>query len=99
MKKVILFLLLLVLIAAHSAAALAQENPRIRALLDYLGTDTRTAWYNRNTRIFTKIQRSVDGTGERILVIIGAGHVPILHHLLASSPGFHLVDFAQYMGT
>lgn len=66
---------------------------------DYIGADMRTAWYNRNIRIFTNIQRSVAGTKERMLVIIGAGHVPILQHLLASSPEFHLVDLAEHIGT
>jgi len=59
---------------------------------DYIGADTRTAWYNRNLRIFSNIMRLPQRPDERILVIIGAGHVPILYHLAENAPEFSLVD-------
>jgi len=64
---------------------------------DYIGADVRTAWYNRNIRIFSNIQRSVTESGERVLVIIGAGHAPILRHLVQGSPEFRLVEPAAYL--
>ena len=50
-----------------------------------------THWYNRNLRIFHTIKR-VAQPGERIVVLIGAGHVPIIRHLVESSPEFKLVE-------
>lgn len=64
---------------------------------DYYGADMRTAWYNRNIRIFTNIQRLASEPGERVLVIIGQGHVPILRHLVENSLEFELVEFSKML--
>ena len=39
----------------------------------YPGVDSKTAWYNRNLRIFANLQRLTEQPGERILLVIGAG--------------------------
>jgi hypothetical protein len=65
---------------------------------DYLGPDMRTRWYNRNLRIFHNIQRITASPAERLLLIIGAGHVPILRHAAEASPEYHLVDVGEYLG-
>ncbi len=54
-------------------------------------------WYNRNLRIFGNIQRIIESEDERIVVIIGAGHVPILRHLVQSAPNMTLVEVADYL--
>jgi len=64
---------------------------------DYYGADMRTAWYNRNLRIYSNIQRIPLRTDERILVIIGQGHVPILQHLVENSPEFKLAAINSYL--
>ncbi len=58
---------------------------------DYLGPDSRTRWYNRNLRIFNNIQRIPVESEDRVLVIIGAGHLPILHFCAKSSPDYRFV--------
>jgi pheromone shutdown protein TraB len=65
---------------------------------EYPGVDAKTAWYNRNLRIFANLQRITDRTDERILVIIGAGHVPILRHTVQASPEYALVEVADVLG-
>ncbi|HUF66486.1 MAG TPA: DUF5694 domain-containing protein [Gemmatimonadaceae bacterium] len=65
---------------------------------DYLGPDMRTRWYNRNLRIVHNIQRITRSSEERILVIIGSGHLPILRHALEASPEYLLVEVSQYLG-
>lgn len=57
-----------------------------------------SSWYNRNLRIFSNLVRLTDGPEERILLIIGAGHVPILKHAVESSPQFEFVDVASVLG-
>ena len=57
--------------------------------------DMQTAWYNRNLRIFQNLQRITEGPGERILLVIGAGHVPIIRHAVISSPEYELVEVDQ----
>ncbi|HLA11742.1 MAG TPA: DUF5694 domain-containing protein [Pyrinomonadaceae bacterium] len=66
---------------------------------EYPGVDSKTAWYNRNLRIFANIQRITEHPGERILVIIGAGHLPILRHAAMASPEYDLIEVKQYLGS
>lgn len=63
---------------------------------DYLGPDMRTRWYNRNLRIFHNFQRITEPS-DRVLVVIGWGHVPILRHAVEASPEFRLVDVARFL--
>lgn len=50
-------------------------------------------WYSRNLRIFKNIQMVGATPSDRILVLIGAGHVPILQQQFESSPEYELVRF------
>lgn len=65
---------------------------------DFKLDDTRGAdvlsvwWYNRNLRIFRKIQQIKANPDDRILVIIGNGHAAILRNLFESSPEYQLVE-------
>ncbi len=65
---------------------------------EYPGVDRVTAWYNRNLKIFANLQRITSGPDERILVIIGVGHVPILWHAVEASPEYTRVDLAEVLG-
>ena len=58
---------------------------------DYTGADTRTAWYNRNLRIFSNVLRIRTANSDRILLIIGGGHVPLLLQMAQNAPEFELV--------
>lgn len=64
----------------------------------YLGADFRAAWYDRNLRIFRNLQRLTGSGGERVLLIIGAGHLPILRFVATTSPEFQLADVERYLG-
>jgi len=50
-------------------------------------------WYNRNLRIFRKLQEITESTEDRILVIFGNGHAAILRQLLEASPEYEFVEF------
>ncbi len=65
---------------------------------DYLGPDVRTRWYNRNLRIFHNLQRITASPNERVIVIIGSGHLPILRHSVQASPEYRLVEVRQFLG-
>lgn len=65
---------------------------------DYFGVDMKTRWYNRNLRIFQNLQRITDSADERILLVIGNGHVPILRHAALSSPEYKLVEVSRVLG-
>ena len=63
---------------------------------EYPGVDSKTRWYNRNLRIFANLQRITDRADERILLIIGHGHLPILRHAVQASPEYELVEVGDY---
>ncbi|KOY88249.1 hypothetical protein AD998_15990 [bacterium 336/3] len=52
-------------------------------------------WYNRNLRIFRKLQEITESSQDRILVIFGNGHASILRQLLESSPEYKFVEFSK----
>ncbi len=66
---------------------------------DFKLDDTRGAdilsvwWYNRNLRIFRKIQQLTENKDDRILLIFGNGHASVLRQILESSPEFEFVEF------
>lgn len=64
---------------------------------EYPGVDLITAWYSRNLRIFANLQRTTESPDERILLIIGGGHVPILRHCVQASPEYELVEVSEYL--
>lgn len=54
---------------------------------DYLGADGFVSgWYTRNLRIYSNIVRSLRSPDERVVVLFGAGHVPILRELFLATP-------------
>lgn len=64
---------------------------------EYPGVDGFVSqWYNRNLKIFQNIRR-ISEPGESVLVVIGAGHLPIIRHAAESSPEFEVVEVAEYL--
>lgn len=69
---------------------------RIEGRSGYLGADATAAWYHRNLRIFSNlVQLSLPD--DRVLCIIGSGHVPILRHLATASAQFIVTDATRYL--
>lgn len=65
---------------------------------DYLGADGFVSgWYNRNLRIYSNVVRLIRSPEERVLVIFGAGHMPILRHLFQSTPVATLSDVQEVL--
>jgi len=65
----------------------------------YPGADHLTGWwYNRNIRIFSTIRALTTVPDDRVLLIIGSGHLPILRHLAQASPEYRLREVAEFLG-
>ncbi|WP_299242178.1 DUF5694 domain-containing protein [uncultured Aquimarina sp.] len=63
---------------------------------DYRGADFLSIWwYNRNLRMFRKIQQIDQNKEDRILVIVGNGHASILRHLFEYSPEYDFIEFSS----
>ncbi|WP_299180670.1 DUF5694 domain-containing protein [uncultured Aquimarina sp.] len=52
-------------------------------------------WYNRNLRIFRKIQQIEQTKEDRILLIVGNGHASVLRHLFEYSPEYDFIEFSS----
>lgn len=69
---------------------------RVGAGEAYVGAELLSRWYERNIHIFANLQR-IAKPDDRVLVIIGGGHAPILRELIASDPEMSLVDPLEYL--
>lgn len=67
------------------------EEPALYGKSDYL-----TNWYKRNIRMMTNVARISDPR-DRVLLIVGKGHLPILRHFAIHSPEFCLADTLHYL--
>lgn len=64
---------------------------------DYPGADLVADWYKRNIRIFSNINKVTTSSEDRILVIFGAGHAPILRELIDYAEDYELVEAIDYL--
>lgn len=62
----------------------------------FVGADLLSKWYTRNVHIFANVQR-IAGPGDRVLVIVGAGHAAILRELIRSDLRLELVEAIPYL--
>ena len=56
-----------------------------------------SGWYARNMRIFVNLTRIVSAPDDRVLVIFGQGHAPLLRHYVEASGDFTLAEPADYI--
>lgn len=54
-------------------------------------------WFNRNARIYSNIQRTATNKDDKILVLFGGGHIPILKFLLESCQDMELRKFSEFL--
>lgn len=65
---------------------------------DSFGADVATFWWNRNFRVFRDLQRIAGSADERVVFVVGAGHVRLLRRLVEASAGHELVEAERYPG-
>ena len=62
----------------------------------YAGPDVVSVWYQRNLRIYANLARIAE-PGDRVFVLYGQGHIPILRQLASESRMFCLEDPLPYL--
>jgi hypothetical protein len=82
---------------ADSAHGIYLAALRVGADTSYPGATMAARWYERNLRIASNILRIIDSPSDRVLVIIGAAHAPILRELLERVPGVRVVPAASVL--
>ena len=70
---------------------------RVGAGTDFAGANLVSDWYERNLKIYGNITRLADAPNERILVIIGAGHLRTLQHFVSESSEYELEQAGKYL--
>jgi hypothetical protein len=63
---------------------------------EYVGADVVSGWYARNIRMYANLWRFAK-PGDRILVIVGSGHAPILRQLISDTDEMKLIEPADYL--
>ena len=70
----------------------------VRATGEQFGSPLDLAyWYDRNVRMVHHLWRTMDSGDERILLVVGSGHVRVLRHLLTEAPMFCPVSPLAYL--
>jgi len=64
---------------------------------DWAGADLVSDWFRRNIRIYSNVIGLVDSPHERVLVIVGAGHLGWLRHDFASDPTVRLRKLEEFV--
>ena len=65
---------------------------------DFTGVDFETGrWFNRNLRIFRNLQRIDHTSDDRILLIIGSGHLNLLNYFIDVSREYELVSPVPFL--
>src|SRR5688572_3761333 len=77
---------------ADSAHGIYMAALRVGADTSYPGATATARWYERNLRIASNVLRTIERPDDRVVVIIGAAHAPILREILGRVPGVRLAD-------
>lgn len=65
---------------------------------NYAGIDLINDWYHRNLRIFANLHQISDRPDDRIFILYGQGHVPLLQQFAKDSPYFRADNVQEYLG-
>ncbi|HUP46161.1 MAG TPA: DUF5694 domain-containing protein [Thermoanaerobaculia bacterium] len=72
------------------------EMARVGDAANPVGAEQVGIWYARNIRIFANLAR-LARPGDRIVVVIGQGHVALLQYLIEGMPGMTVVGANGYL--
>jgi hypothetical protein len=64
---------------------------------EYAGAEFLAEWYKRNIRMYSNIIRIVEPRDKKILVIVGAGHKPIMNQMFEMNVDWKLVNPVDYL--
>ena len=62
-----------------------------------IGAEVVMRWYERNMMMFVNLARLASAPNERVLVVVGAGHVPLLTHFVLGAKRFRLEQVSAYL--
>ncbi len=84
------------LIKSHGENYLLNIAPDDKVAI-YERADQVSNWYKRELRIFANINRVTEFPNDRVLVLIGSGHLKIQRDFALDAPQFCLIDAEPYL--
>lgn len=63
----------------------------------HIGADLVGEWYKRNLRIYANIWRTVQSDSDRVLLLMGQGHIWTLRQFFRENPRFKVVPVAEVL--
>lgn len=63
---------------------------------NYVGADVILRWYERNMKMFVNLARLLE-PGERVLLVVGSGHLPLLIHFLEGGGRYRVESALDYL--
>lgn len=63
----------------------------------HIGADLVGEWYKRNLRIYANIWRAVQPGSDRVLLLMGQGHIWTLRQFFRENPRFEVVPVADVL--
>jgi hypothetical protein len=85
------------IVSANASSYPSMLLPDTTTTALYAGADLVANWYKRNLRIFANLARITHFGRDRVLLIIGSGHIHILSDLALTSPFYCLVSPLDYL--
>lgn len=92
------------LLATNAPAAMAASHRLYMDLAQvgegdtYIGAEIVLRWYERNMMMFVNIARIASTPEDRVLIVVGGGHLPLLTHYLRDAGAFRLEFVEDYLG-
>lgn len=83
--------------ALHANDGMFEEFLRYGDGDNYAGPDALGKWYRRNLRMVHNIWQAIGEDTERVLLLVGSGHVHVLRHLLTEFPQFCPCSALRYL--
>lgn len=82
--------------ASHANHKLYIELAEVGAGDNFIGAEAVAGWYKRNLKIYANLA-AISEPGDRILVLYGQGHKPILEQIAIDSEKIRIVDVLKYL--
>lgn len=86
----------------NSPEAAAEDKALHYGMMRFGGGDAQPGavlngrWFTRNAEIFARLMQAAE-PGDRIVVVYGAGHASWLRDMVEATPGFRLIEPADYL--
>lgn len=70
---------------------------RAGAIDNFVGAYLVSEWYRRNLYMYSLVQKLTEAKDDKIMILLGAGHVAIIREFIKNDPNFEIVELAAIL--